>query len=113
MRKPWESDPNGIYTYCSSKCIDLFGYQTEELIGKTAFYLMPPEEALRVEVLFQNIFLAQCSFNQLEHINLHKEGHLVIMETSGSPFFDEQGELLGYRGIGRDIRVIKLQLLQR
>lgn len=99
----WESDPNGIYTYCSSKCIDLFGYQTEELIGKTAFYLMPPEEALRVEVLFQNIFLAQCSFNQLEHINLHKEGHLVIMETSGSPFFDEQGELLRYRGIGRDI----------
>ncbi len=99
----WESDPNGIYTYCSSKCIDLFGYQTEELIGKTAFYLMPPEEALRVEVLFQNIFLAQCSFNQLEHINLHKEGHLVIMETSGSPFFDEQGELLGYRGISRDI----------
>ena len=64
MRKPWESDPNGIYTYCSSKCIDLFGYQTEELIGKTAFYLMPPEEALRVEVLFQNIFLAQCSFNR-------------------------------------------------
>ena len=103
----WEVDQNGIYTYCSPKCIDLFGYQAEELIGKTPFDLMLAEEAQRVGILFQDIVLAKRAFNHLENINQHKDGHQVIMETSGTPFFDEQGELLGYRGIGRDITARK------
>ncbi len=99
----WEVDQNGVYTYCSSKCIDLLGYQAEELIGKTPFDLMSTAEAQRVGILFQGIVLAKRAFNHLENINLHKDGHQVIMETSGTPFFGEQGELLGYRGIDRDI----------
>ncbi len=103
----WEVDQNGIYTYCSPKCIDLLGYQAEELIGKTPFDLMSAEEAQRVGILFQDIVLAKRAFNHLENTNLHKDGHQVIMETSGMPFFDEQGELLGYRGIDRDITARK------
>ncbi|NOQ77393.1 MAG: PAS domain S-box protein, partial [Methylococcaceae bacterium] len=103
----WEVDQNGIYTYCSPKCIDLLGYQAEELIGKTPFDLMSAEEVQRVGVLFQDIVLAKRAFNHLENINLHKNGQQVIMETSGTPFFDEQGELLGYRGIDRDITARK------
>ena len=103
----WEVDQNGIYTYCSPKCIDLLGYQAEELIGKTPFDLMSAEEAQRVGVFFQDIVLAKRAFNHLENTNLHKDGHQVIMETSGMPFFDEQGELLGYRGIDRDITARK------
>jgi len=103
----WEVDQNGIYTYCSPKCTDLLGYQAEELIGKTPFDLMSTEEAQRVGMLFQDIVLAKRAFNHLENINLHKDGHQVIMETSGIPFFGEQGELLGYRGIDRDITARK------
>jgi diguanylate cyclase (GGDEF)-like protein/PAS domain S-box-containing protein len=99
----WEIDQNSIYTYCSPKCIDLLGYQTEELIGKTPFDLMPAAEAQRVGVFFHNIVLTKRAFKCLENINLHKGGHQVIMETSGTPFFDKQGGLLGYRGITRDI----------
>jgi len=99
----WEVDQNGIYTYCSPKCIELLGYQAEELIGKTPFDLMSTEEAQRVGILFQDIVLAKRAFNHLENINLHKDGHQVIMETSGTPFFGEHGELLGFRGIDRDI----------
>jgi signal transduction histidine kinase len=34
---------------------------------------------------------------------LHRNGGLVVMETSGVPFFDGSGTLLGYRGVARDV----------
>ncbi|HKK13222.1 MAG TPA: ATP-binding protein, partial [Gammaproteobacteria bacterium] len=42
-------------------------------------------------------------FSGLENVNLHKDGHPVVLETNGVPFFDETGQLLGYRGIDRDV----------
>jgi PAS domain-containing protein len=42
-------------------------------------------------------------FTALENINLHKSGKPVILETSGIPIFNAEGELAGYRGIDRDI----------
>ena len=34
---------------------------------------------------------------------IKKNGQKVILETSGSPKFDETGKFIGYRGIDRDI----------
>ena len=47
-------------------------------------------------------------FNNLSHyqivnINRHKNGHEVILETSGVPVYDDVGRFKGYRGIDRDI----------
>lgn len=39
----------------------------------------------------------------LVNVNLHKDGHLVVLETSGVPVFDEAGEFQGYRGVDRDV----------
>jgi len=99
----WEIDQNGIYTYSSPKVKDLLGYEPEEIIGKTPFDLMPPDEAERVAGLFKDIAESRQPFNGLENTNLHKDGRNVVLETSGVPIFDEGGNLLGYRGIDRDI----------
>ncbi|NOQ13180.1 MAG: PAS domain S-box protein [Methyloprofundus sp.] len=99
----WEIDKNTVYTYCSPQCLDMLGYQPEEMLGKTPLDLMPAEEALRIGKILQNIMDEKHSFSHLENINLHKEGHQLILETSGVPFFDKQGDLLGFRGIDRDI----------
>lgn len=48
----WEVDPAGVHTYASPKVRDLLGYDPEEIIGKTPFDLMPPEEASRVRAIF-------------------------------------------------------------
>ncbi len=42
-------------------------------------------------------------FFGLENWNVHKNGSLVRLETSGVPILDEKGQLAGYRGIDRDI----------
>jgi len=103
----WEVGQNAVYTYCSPQCLDILGYRPEEILGKSPFDLMPPEEAQRIGEIFQSIADEKRSFSHLENINIHKDGHQVVIETSGNPFFDEQGGLLGFRGIDRDITVRK------
>jgi len=99
----WEVDANGVYTYASPKVRELLGYEPEEIIGRTAFDLMPADEAKRVSTIFQNILLHRKPFENLENIACCKDGQLIVLETSGVPFFDENGRLAGYRGIDRDI----------
>ena len=99
----WEIDRNGIYTYANPRIRDLLGYAPKEIIGQSAFSLMPENEARRVAEQFKTYAAKAEPFSSLENINLHKDGRTVILETSGVPFFDEQGQLLGYRGVDRDI----------
>jgi PAS domain S-box-containing protein len=99
----WEVNQDGIYTYVSPKIFDILGYQPEEVLGKTPFDLMPPEEAERINKIFQKHIFQKKPLNSLENINRHKDGHLVVLDTSGVPFYGAKGELRGYRGIDRDI----------
>jgi len=99
----WEVDPEGVYTYVSPKVEELLGYRPEEVIHKTPFDLMPREEETRVRGFFQEISRSGRPFSGLENRSLHKDGRVVILETSGEPIKDASGKLLGYRGIDRDI----------
>ncbi|MCF7821155.1 MAG: PAS domain-containing protein, partial [Mariprofundaceae bacterium] len=99
----WEVDANGVYTYASPKIKDLLGYEPDEMVGKTPFDLMPPGEKVRVGKLFGEIVGTQAPFSGLENHNLHRDGHLVVLETSGVPVFGKDGEFCGYRGVDRDI----------
>lgn len=99
----WEVDANDFYTYASPKVRELLGYEPEELLGKTPFDLMPPEELARVANFFYAIAAAQEPFNCVENTNLHKNGHLVVLESSGVPIFNADGTFRGYRGMDRDI----------
>ncbi len=99
----WEVDEHAVYTYVSPKILGILGYTPEELIGKTPFDFMPAEEATRVREIFEPLSASHQPFMCLQNINLHKGGHLVMLETSGAPFFDREGRFSGYRGIDRDV----------
>lgn len=106
----WGVDSNALYTYASPRCREILGYEPDDLIGKTPFELMPADEAQRVGKIFAAIVKKKRAFADLENINLHKQGHEVVLETSGFPFFDQNGGLLGYRGVDRDISKRKQEL---
>ena len=103
----WEVDKNGIYTYSSSKAADFLGLKTEEIIGKTPFDFMPPEEAEKAAVLFSEIIANKLPIKDLENWNINKNGELRCMLTNGLPIIDKDGNLKGYRGIDKDITIIK------
>ena len=103
----WQIDERGIYTYSSPQVRDILGYEPEEIIGKTPFDLMPAPEAKRVSQEFESIVASQKPFQLLENVNLHKDGHVVVLETSGAPVFDQAGIYRGSHGIDRDITARK------
>jgi diguanylate cyclase (GGDEF)-like protein/PAS domain S-box-containing protein len=103
----WEVDANGVYAYVSPKVRDLLGYEPQELIGRTPFELMPPEEAARSRGDFEAAVASRSPLHQIENLNRRRDGQLVVLETSGIPVLDEAGQLVGYRGIDREITARK------
>lgn len=99
----WEVDENLSYTYASPRVKTILGYEPAEVLGKKPFDLMPPAEAERVAAQFESLVAAQLPLANLENSNLHKDGHVVVLETSGVPVIGAGGKFRGYRGIDRDI----------
>ncbi len=99
----WEVDASGVYTYISPNIATILGYTPCDIVGKTPFDLMPPEEAERVIAIFGSLAADQQPIPLLENVIIHRDGHRLIMETSGTPFYDQNGSFCGYRGIDRDI----------
>lgn len=103
----WEVDAQARYTYSSPRILPLLGYHPEEVLGQTPFDFMPPDEATRVRRLFEQAAARRESFALLENVNRHRDGRLVVLETSGAPILGADGSLLGYRGMDRDITARK------
>ena len=100
----WEVDKNGVYTYINQKIKSSLGYDPSEMIGKkTPFDVMTPEDKVRVGEIFRALAESRKPFANLENWNLHKDGRRVLLESSGVPILDSQGQYAGYRGIDRDI----------
>ena len=108
----WEVDQNGLYTYVTPTVEYLLGYKAEEMIGKSPFDFMPDFERERVGAIFTNYVTNKKPFKNLENVNFHKDGAQVMLSTSGVPFFDEAGELKGYRGVDRDITEKKIKEIE-
>ncbi len=99
----WEVNHRGVYVYSNPKVEELLGYKAEEVLANTPFDFMPEGESQRVAGLFAQYLAAKAPFQGLENVNRHRDGHLVVLETSGVPIHDEFGRFQGYRGIDRDI----------
>jgi two-component system, cell cycle sensor histidine kinase and response regulator CckA len=99
----WEVDENGVYTYSSRKGFDLFGESRGDIIGKTPFDFMPPDEAKRVTAIFSDIMAKKAPIRDLENLNITRNGKKICLLTNGLPILDKGGNLKGYRGVDKDI----------
>ncbi len=100
----WEVDTNGLYTYVSPVVERILGYTPEEILGRKHFYdLLAPDEADRAKAEIFEIFGRRDVFTELQTRNLHKDGRVVFLLTSGVPILDEDNQLIGYRGVDTDV----------
>ena len=99
----WEIDRDCYYLYTSPGVKDLLGYEIEDLIGKTPFAFMSEDEAVLISKIFKKLMKSGKPVFGLESVNIHKDGHEVILETNGVPVYNDKYEVIGYRGINRDI----------
>ncbi|MDX1593923.1 MAG: ATP-binding protein [Gammaproteobacteria bacterium] len=99
----WEVDAEGRYTYSNPIVEEILGYRPDEMLGKHFYDFFIPEEREELKLAAFRVFEAKQSFNAFINRNLHRDGRVVTLETSGLPLLDEQGRLVGYRGADRDI----------
>ncbi|MFA5419995.1 MAG: response regulator, partial [Bacteroidales bacterium] len=107
----WEINKNGLYTYASPVVSSLLGYSADEIVGQKHFYdLFDPEKKEDIMESYLDFFSRKESFRNFENPNVHKNGQIILINTSGSPIMDENGEILGYRGVNADITESKKML---
>jgi PAS domain S-box-containing protein len=100
----WEVDADGLYTFSSTVVEKLLGYKPEEIVGKKHFYdLFPHEEQEDMKKAAFSAFKEKQPFRDFVNRNVHKNGNMVWLSTSGVPIVDDQGKLVGYRGADVDI----------
>lgn len=99
----WESDATGRFTYCSPQIERLWRIRREEMVGRTPFDLVPPDERRGALAAFEAVAEAGSGFSGMEVVSSDGRGHRIALEISGVPFFDADGTLLGYRGTTRDV----------
>ncbi|MEA3340371.1 MAG: PAS domain S-box protein [Chloroflexota bacterium] len=100
----WEVDAEGRYTYASTVVEQVIGYTPEEVMGKSLYGLVLNIDGYKeLGARVREARRKQEPFLRLVNPNAHKDGHTVILETTGLPLTDMEGNLLGYRGVHRDI----------
>ncbi len=100
----WEVDENGLYTYASPIIETTLGYKPEEIVGKKHFYdLFHPEDREALKKAALAAFAERQPFKKFPNRNVHKNGNIVWLLTSGVPTYDEKGRFTGYRGADSDI----------
>ncbi len=95
----WETDEHFVLTYNSPRISEYLGHDPEFFIGKTPYESMPPERASELKRYVNR----RKPFTSLQLPVMHKDGRTVLIEGSGSPYFDKDGKFRGYRGSCRDI----------
>jgi len=99
----WEVDGEGHYTYCSPQVEKILGYLPSEMIGTTPFDYMLPEKSDQIRVSFAEICKNKLRIQNLENWNIAKDGQRVLLVTNAVPILDAVGNLIGYRGVDKDI----------
>lgn len=100
----WEVDKNGMYTYVSEITENLLLYKPDEIVGKKYFYDFFEENTrekfkkIAIEAIKQ-----KKTFSNFENQCVKKNGEKIWLLTSGTPILNKQGELIGYRGLDKDI----------
>jgi len=104
----WEADSHWNFTYVGPQCRALLGYEPEELLGQSVFSVMASASRSALNCRFDDAKAAEQPLQAIESPCVHRDGHIVILETTARPFYSRQGELLGYRGTDREVTERKI-----
>ncbi|MGZ8931359.1 MAG: SpoIIE family protein phosphatase [Methylosarcina sp.] len=99
----WEQDPDGYYIYSSNAVNQILGFTVNQVIGRhyTEFLTAQDKESQQTYASIRHPFYG------LNNHYRHKDGHLVLTESTGLPIINASGKLLKWRGVDRDITARK------
>ncbi|MHB8138167.1 MAG: PAS domain S-box protein, partial [Smithellaceae bacterium] len=99
----FEVDLAGNYTYVNDAISRLLGYPKEELLGTTFRKQVNEEDTAQLYDAFGKIFTDGKPVRDIAYKSIRKDGEIRHAEITGFPIQDQKGDVIGFRGIGRDI----------
>ncbi|MEN6508781.1 MAG: EAL domain-containing protein, partial [Smithella sp.] len=99
----FEVDLSGNYTYVNDAISRLLGYPKEELIGTTFRKQVNEEDTALLYEAFGKIFTTGKPVRDIAYKAIRKDGEIRYSEIAGFPIQNQKGEVVGFRGIGRDV----------
>ena len=93
----------GVYLQCNQRFEAFFGKTEAEIIGKTDYDFVAPEQADQFRQHDLNAMQSQTSVVNLERITFASDGHEELLETTKTAVYNHEGQLIGVLGIGHDI----------
>ncbi|HEX7364991.1 MAG TPA: PAS domain S-box protein [Dehalococcoidia bacterium] len=104
MEEPYyEMDIAGRFTFFNDAMCRRLGYSREELMGMHYMKYTPPEEAEKAREQFNRVYRTGETVRLLERRSIKKDGSLNLSETTVLPLRNRSGEIIGFRGINRDL----------
>ncbi len=99
----WSIDLDANHTYSNPAVEDILGYSPDELVGKSSLNLMHDEDRQATEAKLSQWINQKIGWQNLVLRWRHKNGSWRWLESNAVPIFDTAGNLIGFRGVDRDI----------
>lgn len=103
----WEADADCVLRYVSERIEEITGYPPKVFLGRPFWALVEPLREIGGDMQgweeIRDAMEARQAFRDLPMTVKFPDGHSIDLATSAKPLFDEDGNLLGYRGATRDI----------
>lgn len=99
----WEQDPDGYYIYSSAAIKKIIGITPEQVVGRHYRDFLTAhdkQEQLSYATKHERFYAL------INHYR-HKNGQLIITESTGLPILNPEGQLIKWRGVDRDITAQK------
>jgi len=102
------TDREGIFTYINPAFTSLYGFSSDEIVGKTTprIFKSGTFDKSIYEFFWQTLLNGEEFKGEL--INKRKDGSLINIAGSATPIIDEEKNIIGFLGIQRDITGPKL-----
>jgi diguanylate cyclase (GGDEF)-like protein/PAS domain S-box-containing protein len=99
--------PDGLVTSWNPAAQTIFGYSSQEMLGKSLLVLLPPEKSDEERFILERIQAGE-TVDHFETVRIHKDGRRVNVSVTTSPIRDRMGNVIGASKIARDITAQKV-----
>ncbi len=99
----WTCDENGVFTYVNLAVEKILGYTRNEYVNMAVSDLMHPNDYRKIEKDVPRLLQEKKGWNNVIVRWLHKNGSWRKLESSAVAIIGADGEVIGFRGIDRDV----------
>jgi PAS domain S-box-containing protein len=100
----WSVDTDGRFTFINRAAKEIYGYEPEELIGRSFFEIIDPEHYRQEDFKnFKETIARLDESKDVETYVRHRDGRQIILSANSIVLRDNDGNVIGVTGTSHDI----------